>query len=154
MTGSRENDGIWLVLQETIAMHHEEVYDCFTTGGGLMRWYPVDAEIDLQTGGSIIFYWNREKSRKLTVAILEYDPGGKITWDWYAGSEGMHAPLYWEVKPNVEKGSVVTLRQGPFREDADSLMIMAEEAASWSWYLCNLRSSLETKFDMRKVKPL
>ncbi len=70
MTVSRENDGIWLVLQETIAMHHEEVYDCFTTGGGLMRWYPVEAAVERQTGGQFIVNWNPQKYRKQQVAIL------------------------------------------------------------------------------------
>ncbi len=154
MTITREQDGIWLKLQETISVHHEDVYECFTSAGGLMRWFSVGAEIDCRTGGCIELYWDRTMDNKSTVAILNYDAGGRIVWDWYAGPENMHAPLYWQVRPSVEKGSVVTLRQGPFLDDTESLMVMAEEAASWSWHLCNLRSVLETKFDMRKVKPL
>ncbi len=154
MTISREDDGVWLQLSETIAEHHEEVFASFTTAGGLIRWYPVDAEIDCRAGGKIVFYWDRRKTRTLTQAILNYDPGGEIVWDWYAGPDDMHAPLYWRVDPDHEKGAVVHLRQGPFRDDSESLMIMAEEAASWTWHLCNLRTVLETKFDMRKVKPL
>ncbi len=154
MTISREEDGVWLQLTETVAEHHEEVFACFTTGTGLTRWYSVDAEVDCRTGGRIIFYWDRRKSRTLTVAILNYDAGGDVVWDWYAGPDDMHAPLYWTVVPDTEKGSVVKLRQGPFRDDPESLMILAEEAAGWAWHLCNLRTVLETKFDMRKVKPL
>ena len=83
MTVTREIDGIWLELQETIAVHHEDVYACFTTEAGLMCWYPVEAEIDLRTGGQIVRYWNREKSPKLAVAVLNYRPGGR---DLYAAS--------------------------------------------------------------------
>jgi hypothetical protein len=54
----------------------------------------------------------------------------------------------------VEEGSQVQLRQGPFREDVDSLITMAQEVAYWRWYLCNLRSVLESAHDMRKVRPL
>jgi hypothetical protein len=46
------------------------------------------------------------------------------------------------------------MRQGPFKDDPDSLMAMAEEAESWRWQLCNLRGVLEAKHDMRVVRPL
>jgi uncharacterized protein YndB with AHSA1/START domain len=151
----RENDGIWTVLRETIALHHEEVFACFTTDDGLSRWFPVAAEIDiLQAGGSIKFCWDEKCTKTSTVAILDYDPGGKIVWDWYAQSSDTHAPVYWTVTPSVELGSKVQMRQGPFKEDVDSLIAMADEAESWRWQLCNLRSVLEAKNDMRKVRPL
>ena len=35
----------------------------------------------------------------------------------------------------------------------ESLLVMAQEAQTWRWYLCNMRSSYEVKNDMRKVKP-
>lgn len=154
MTIIREADGYWLTLEETISVHHEEVYACFTTVGGLMRWFPVDAEIDCRTGGTIVFYWDREKSHKSTVAILNYDPGGEIVWDWYCGPGDVHAPVYWSVVPDVENGSIVKLRQGPVKCDMDNMPCMMDEAVNWTWQLCNLRSVLETKHDMRKVKPL
>ena len=62
--------------------------------------------------------------------------------------------MYWKVEPSVEEGCRIVLRQGPFKEDVDSLMAMAEEAETWRWQLCNLRSVLEVSLDMRKVRPL
>ncbi len=150
----REDDGIWVELRETIAMHHDEVFHCLTTSDGLSRWFPYAAEVDLRAGGQIVLSWDKDFTRTTTIAILAYDPGGKITWDWQAAISEMHAPLYWEVRPSVEQGSVVILKQGPFHEDIESLLAMAEEAESWRWRLCNLRSSLEVKHDMRKVRPL
>lgn len=151
---SRESDGIWLILKETIALHHEEVFACLTTSGGLMRWFAVAAEIELRVGGLITLGWDRKFSKRSTVAILDYDPGGTIVWDWYASWQDTHAPVYWSVSPSVEQGSRVILRQGPFEEDIESLLSLAEEAESWRWYLCNLRSVLEAKHDMRSVRPL
>ena len=51
-------------------------------------------------------------------------------------------------------GARVILRHGPFAADADALIFMADSAESWRWYLCNLRSVLEQKHDMRAVRPL
>jgi hypothetical protein len=51
-------------------------------------------------------------------------------------------------------GAKVKLRQGPFPEEPDALIALAEEATSWRWQLCNLRTALEAKHDMRKVRPL
>ena len=151
---TREDDGVWITLKETISVHHEDVFACLTTAGGLMRWFPVAAEIDLRSGGLIVFGWDQDMAHKSTVAILDYDPGGKIVWDWYADNGDMHAPIYWTVQPDTEQGSHITFRQGPFKSDTDSLLIMAGEAEAWRWHLCNLRTTLEAKFDMRKIKPL
>ncbi len=150
----READGVWVVLEETIASHHDEVFTFLTTAGCLTRWFPVAAKVDLRPGGRIVLSWDKDFTRTTTVAILDYDAGGMIVWDWQAAHSEQHAPVYWSVQPDMEEGCRVELRQGPFREDVDSLITMAEEVAYWRWYLCNLRSVLESSHDMRKVRPL
>ncbi len=150
----REDDGVWVTLQETIACHHDEVFACLTTAEGLSRWFPVGAKVDLQAGGQIVLGWNKDFSRTTTIAILDYDPAGRIVWDWQVAYQETRAPVYWLVEPSVEEGSRVELRQGPFKEDAESLLAMAEEAESWRWQLCNLRSVLEVSLDMRTHRPL
>ncbi len=150
----RKEDGIWIELQETIASHHEEAFACLTTSGGLSRWLPVAAKVDLRPGGTIVFGWDKNFSKTTTIAILDYDPGGSIIWDWQVAHSDTHAPLHWTVKPSVEEGCRVLLRQGPFRADVESLLQMANEAESWRWQLCNLRSVLEASVDMRQHRPL
>ena len=150
----REEDGVWVILRETIACHHDELFSCLTTAEGLSRWFPVAAKVDLQVGGEMVFGWDKDFTRTTTVAILAYDAGGRIVWDWQVAHHDWHAPVYWAIEPVVEEGSRITLRQGPFREDVESLLSMAGEAESWRWQLCNLRSVLEVALDMRRVKPL
>ena len=41
----REDDGLWVILEETIACHHDEVFSCLTTAEGLTRWLPVAATV-------------------------------------------------------------------------------------------------------------
>jgi uncharacterized protein YndB with AHSA1/START domain len=150
----KRDDGIWVVLRETIASHHDVVFDMITTEHGLTQWFPVAATVDLRTGGQIVLGWDARMSRTTTVAILDFDPGGRIVWDWLAGSSETHAPLYWTVTPSVEQGAKVVLEQGPFKDDVESLIAMAVETESWRWQLCNLRTVLEARHDMRKVRPL
>jgi len=150
----REDDGIWVILRETIACHHEEVFHCLTTAHGLTRWFPVAAKVDLRTGGQIVFSWDLEFTRTSTIAILDYDAGGRIVWDWQVAHAETHAPVYWAVEPDREQGAKVLLRQGPFGESIESLLAMADEAESWRWQLCNLRTVLEARHDMRSVRPL
>jgi uncharacterized protein YndB with AHSA1/START domain len=150
----REEDGYWIVLREKIAAHHEDVFMRLVTSTGLVQWFPVTAQVDLRVGGTIAFGWDSKFQRRSTVAILDYDAGGKVVWDWYASVHDRHAPVYWEVTPSVEEGSHVEFRQGPFMSDEESMVAMAEEAASWQWRLCNLRSTVEAKHDMRSVRPL
>ncbi|UCD73949.1 MAG: SRPBCC domain-containing protein [Phycisphaerales bacterium] len=150
----REEDGLWIEIEEVIASHHEVVFGCLTTAGGLSRWFPVAAKIDLRQGGTITFGWDAQFKRKTTVAILDYDAGGKIIWDWQVARRDQHAPVYWQVEPSVEQGSRVVMRQGPFREETESLLAMADEALTWQWLVCNLRVVLEASHDMRAVRPL
>jgi uncharacterized protein YndB with AHSA1/START domain len=150
----REDDGLWIVLEEKITVDPEVVWGCLTTASGLARWFPVAARIDLRTGGTIVLGWDERFRHTSTVAILDYDAGGTVVWDWQASVHERHAPVYWSVDRSVEEGAIVRFRQGPFANDEDSLIAMAEEATSWQWRLCNLRSTLEAKLDMRKVRPL
>ncbi len=151
---THEDDGVWVTLEETIANHHEDIFACLTTPGGLMSWFCISAEIDLRTGGLIVFGWDQDMTRTSTLAILSYDAGGRIAWDWLVGSDNTHAPVYWTVEPKLDKGSRIVLRQGPFSDDVESLLMMVEEAQTWRWHLCNMRTVLEAKHDMRKVRPL
>jgi uncharacterized protein YndB with AHSA1/START domain len=150
----REDDGVWIILHETIAAHYEEVFACLTTPAGLSRWFPVAAKVDLKAGGEIVLGWNEDFSRKTTIDILDYDAGGRIVWNWHAAQYEFLAPVHWQVEPDVEQGCKVTLRQGPFPANVESLVAMADEAESWRWQLCNLRSVLEASVDMRKHRPL
>ena len=150
----QEEDGVWLVLEEIIGAHHEEIFGALTTATGLRQWFPLDAEVDLRTGGHVTFAWDKDFRKTTTVAILDYDPGGRIVWDWIVSHGDTHAPIYWGVEPMLDRGSKVTFRQGPYREDIDSMKAMASEASSWMWYICNLRSLSEAKLDMRKHRPL
>jgi uncharacterized protein YndB with AHSA1/START domain len=150
----REDDGLWIVFEERVGLHHEEVFASLTTAAGLVRWFPLAAEIEARPGGKLVLGWDEKFQHKTTVAVLDYDPGGRVVWDWYASSQDRHAPVYWTVRPDVEQGSIVEFRQGPFFNDEESLIALADEAVSWRWRLCNLRTSLEARHDMRLVRPL
>jgi uncharacterized protein YndB with AHSA1/START domain len=153
----REDDGLYVELVERIQMHHEEVFSCLTTEAGLVRWRCLSAEVDLRPGGTISFGWDEKLTRTTTIAILDYEADGHIIWDWYAGPEDRHAPIAWTVDADTtpgEEATVVTMRQGPFAADVDSLIRMAGEVEAWRWWLCNLRTVLEVKHDMRRHRPL
>ena len=42
---TREDDGIWITLRETISIHHETIFAALTTPGGLTRWFSLSAEV-------------------------------------------------------------------------------------------------------------
>jgi len=149
-----EENGVWVTLKETIAAHHEEVFACLTTEAGLMRWFPVACEVDVRTGGEMRLSFDAKFRRTLTIPILEYDAAGEVTWGWYPGVSDEMVPIHWSVKPEVESGSRVIHRHGPFRNEPDHLVDLANDAESWRWYLCNLRTVLEARVDLRAVRPL
>jgi uncharacterized protein YndB with AHSA1/START domain len=150
----REDDGIWVTLKENIAASHEEVFACLTTDAGLTRWFTLAAEVDLRKGGSMKLAFDAKFRRAFEVPILNYDPEGRVTWGWPLGVTDEIVALEWTVTPDVEAGSRVIQRHGPFPEDPDALISAANDAESWRWYLCNLRTVLEAKVDMRSERPL
>ena len=153
----RGDDGFYGHLRETIRVHHEVVWGCFDSGPGLTRWMCLAAEMEPRAGGLISFGWDERMTRRTTIAILEHDPGGRVRWDWQAGTEDVHAPIEWTVEPDTTpgaEGTVVRFRQGPFEPSLDGLTLLGEELAGWCWRLCNLRSVLEAKHDMRTHRPI
>ena len=150
----QDEKGVWTVLRETISAHPEEVFAALTTEAGLIRWFPVAAQVDLRAGGSIVLGWDRKFKRTLTIGIEEFDAGGRITWHWPSRVDDKFVRIEWSVHPSVENGSEVVLRMGPIGTGPEALMAMAEDAESWRWYLCNLRTVFEARVDMRSVRPL
>ncbi|MBX3355190.1 MAG: SRPBCC domain-containing protein [Phycisphaeraceae bacterium] len=149
-----ENDGVWVTLKETIAAHHEEVFACLTTEAGLIRWFPVACQVELRTGGQMKLAFDAKFRRPLTIPILEYHEDGRVSWGWYPGIGDEMVPIHWTVTPEVEQGARVIHRHGPFRNDTEHLIELANDAESWRWYMCNLRTVLEARVDMRHERPL
>jgi len=157
----READGVWLTLKETIAAPAEEVFACFTTADGLSRWLAVGAEVELDgngrgQAGSLTLAWDRAFERTVTVPVRAYEPTeGRIAFDWFPDPlDEASVPVSVVVTADPTGGTRVILREGPFRTDCDAMIALADAAESWRWYLCNLRSVLETRHDMRAVRPL
>jgi uncharacterized protein YndB with AHSA1/START domain len=154
----READGTWLTLKETIAAPAEEVFACFATAEGLTRWLAVGAEVTPPENGgrgSILLSWDRDFTHTVTVAIREFEPPARIGFEWYPDPlDEASVPVSVTVTAEVSGGTRLILREGPFREDVDSMVALADAAESWRWYLCNLRCVLETRHDLRAVRPL
>ncbi|MGA1225170.1 MAG: SRPBCC family protein [Phycisphaerales bacterium] len=175
----REHDGIWVTLKETIHAAPPEVALCVTSASGLTRWIAVDCEFDgrddeeetePRTGDEpptrLAISWDRQWKHTTEVRILELDDAraldgfARIRFEWFPSPiDDTPVPVEISVSPLPESadgtgGARVILRHGPFPGNPDALIFMADSAESWRWYLCNLRSVLEQKHDMRSVRPL
>ncbi len=152
----REVGGVWVTLKETIAASPDEVLECLTTPEGLTRWLAVGASFEPHAGGKLTLAWDREATHMLETTIHEYDiAAGRVSWVWYpAPLEDWTVKLEFIVDRHIEEGARIIVRLGPFSESTESLLAAADAAESWRWYLCNLRSVLESKHDMRAVRPL
>jgi len=110
--------------------------------------------------------WDRAWNHTTEALILEHDIAAvadgcaRIKFEWFPSPvDDTPVPIEIVVAPLAERGdgtagARVILRHGPFAEETDNLLFMADSAESWRWYLCNLRSVLEAKHDMRAVRPL
>ena len=162
----REDDGIWVTLKETVHAAPAEVASCITTAAGFCRWLAVDCAFDGNQGSVLSISWDREWNHTNEVKVLAFDSDhaldgrARIRFEWFPSAlEDTATPVEITVTPVASRGdgtsgARVILRHGPFADNADALIFMADSAESWRWYLCNLRSVLEQKHDMRAVRPL
>jgi len=162
----REDDGVWVTLKETIHAPPAEVASCITSAAGFCRWIAVACEFEGAAGSPLAFSWDRDWAHSTEVRVLEFDADrahdgyARIRFEWYPSAlDDTATPVELTVTPVAARGdgtsgARVILRHGPFAGDPESLIFMADSAESWRWYLCNLRSVLEQKHDMRAIRPL
>jgi hypothetical protein len=162
----REEDGVWITLKEEIHASPEEVASCIANANGLCRWLAVGAEYPEEAGGTLELAWDREWNRTTEVKVLDHDceelaeGRARVKWEWFPSPlDDTPVPIEIAVSPPLSRrgdtgGARVIVRHGPFRDNPETLLTVADSAESWRWYLCNLRSVLETKHDMRAVRPL
>jgi hypothetical protein len=168
----REDNGVWVTLKEEVHAAPSEVATCIAHAAGFTRWIAVGCEISdassaLEPSQSTLsIAWDREWDHVTRVRILDHDVDAladgraRIRFEWFPSPiDDTAVPIDITVAPLAERGdgtggARVILRHGPFAEDTDNLLFMADSAESWRWYLCNLRSVLEAKHDMRAIRPL
>jgi hypothetical protein len=167
----REDDGVWVTLKETIHAAPADVASCIATAAGFCRWLAVACEFVASdseggAGSTLSISWDRSWEHSTDLKVLDHDTDlvldgrARIRFEWYPNPlDDTPTPVELVVTPIAEQGdgtagARVILRHGPFANDADALIFMADSAESWRWYLCNLRSVLETKHDMRAIRPL
>ena len=162
----REDDGVWVTLKETVHAPPAEVASCITSAAGFCRWLAVACELESSDYATLAIPWDREWNHTTEVKVLAFDADralaghARIKFEWYPSAlDDSPTPVELTVTPVAARGdgtsgARVILRHGPFATDADALIFMADSAESWRWYLCNLRSVLEQKHDMRAVRPL
>ncbi len=169
----READGIWITLKEEIHAAPAEVAAAVATASGLCRWLAVAADYPTDVGATLSISWDRAWTRSTDVKVLAYecdrlDDGNiRVKWEWFPTPLHEHStpveitvsplPLTGRAEGGVAGGARVILRHGPFVStdgDIEAILPVADSAESWRWYLCNLRSVLEAKLDMRSIRPL
>ncbi|MFM7134779.1 MAG: SRPBCC domain-containing protein [Planctomycetota bacterium] len=162
----REDDGVWVTLKETIHAAPAEVAACLSSAGGLCRWLAVACEYGSEPGETVSISWDREWNSSTTVKILDLEPDVagegrcRVRWEWFPDIlDETPVPVELTSSPlpdvaGASGGVRVILRHGPFPDTADAILTAASSAEEWRWYLCNLRSVLEAKHDMRAVRPL
>ncbi|MCE2884492.1 MAG: hypothetical protein LW806_06285 [Planctomycetaceae bacterium] len=171
----REANGIWITLKEEVHAAPAEVASCIASSAGFCRWLAVGCDLrepdaadgrDGRSAPTLTIAWDRAWDHTTEVRILEHDTDAladgraRIRFEWFPSPiDDTPVPIEISVAPLAERGdgtggARVILRQGPFADESDNLLFMADSAESWRWYLCNLRSVLEAKHDMRAVRPL
>jgi len=114
----------------------EAVWKALTTGEGLTRWFPLEANVEPGVGGKITLSWGPEW--QATSEITAWEPNHRIAW-------GTGKPVRMEVAIEARGGkTIVRLVQSSFSTGADWEKEFYDSTDyGWVFMLVNLRHYLE-----------
>lgn len=122
--------------QVEIAATPEDVWKALTTGEGLTRWFPLEANVEPGAGGKITLSWGPEW--QATSEITAWEPNRRLAW-------GTGKPVRMEVTIEARGGkTIVRLVQSSFSTGADWENEFYDSTDyGWVFMLVNLRHYLE-----------
>ncbi len=135
----------------------DRIYKAWATVAGLERWFPARARILSPEG--------RDLGRE---GLAE--EGGRYSWTWADGTREdgtfIEADNSTKLKFTFGRDVIVTVLLAPThngvlvdvlqhaqRSDAENLALALDHSNGWTFYLANLRATLEHGVDLRELRP-
>jgi uncharacterized protein YndB with AHSA1/START domain len=127
-----------------IAAAPTEVYDTFTSAEKWDAFFTTGMQLDPKPGGICSFAWKDWGPDKYTLAVpgkvLEADRPRLFAFQW--GGEGKGTVVRIELE-GTDTGTVLTLTESGYRDDADSRAMMLECASGWGEAITLLKFFIE-----------
>ncbi len=128
----------------------EVVFRDLTDPKELTKWFLRRAEIDLRVGGRIFFLWDHDSHEG---KILQLLPPQKISYTWptmgWGGTPQADTVVTFTLEPWAGV-TILKLEHTGFGRGQEWVEYYASTREGWAYYFQNLKSVLETGYDLRK----
>ncbi|MDG6955675.1 MAG: SRPBCC domain-containing protein [Nitrososphaerota archaeon] len=126
----------------------QKVFEALTDPKWLIKWGPDIAKVSRRKGGSYSFGF--EGGRWVhSGKILEYVSGASVSYSWeWPGVELLGTKLRFAVRPK-KGGALLDVEHSGFPKIGRWTDLYGVTEWGWTYYAMNLKSVLETGYDLR-----
>lgn len=143
MTDAKTYDWTQFTLKIMVAAPADKVFQAWTDDKVITKWFPVKATIEPVKGGRIYLEWLG--GDKLDDKIIEIRKHQSFVFPF--GTKGEQVSIKF-IK--VKGGTVVELHQSKMKTTPqDKVQMHLGCIQGWTFFLANLKSFLEKKYDLR-----
>ena len=122
------------------------VWNALATEEGISKWFLSKAKLDVRSGGAFEFFWGDIST---TGTFLNVIPEKKLSFTWW---EPVGAVTFELEEINDNEVAVICTATG-YKTDDDGLRHYIEESKGWTFFMVNLKASLEHGLDLRDGNP-
>jgi len=124
------------------------VFSALTEPKELAKWFPSDAEVQLEKGGKFVLRFGKEFAMKGKVKKAKAP--GRLTLSWIdkIGNKTVKTTADFTLE-RKNGGTLLTLTHSGFGSGKRAVWLYGAIQSGWAYYLTNLRSVLEHGIDLR-----
>jgi uncharacterized protein YndB with AHSA1/START domain len=134
VTESKEQGERTIEIEVSVDVAPEEVFRMLTDPAEVSRWFPLEADIELEVGGRVWLSWGPGCEGEAPIHILE--PPRRFGWTERYGPVELAVDFHVETRDGV---TVVRLVQSGFTASADWDEMYDALLDGWTYFLFNLR---------------
>jgi len=125
----------------------KSVFEAFSTPEQLVRWMSDTAEIELRESGRYALGWKNGPTHRGTV--LEFVPGRSVTLSWDWPNVDLHGTRFKLAVEPKDDGALFFVEHSGFPAEARWGELYGGAEWGWTFFAMNLKSVLETGWDLR-----
>ena len=142
--------GLEIKQKATINVPPAKVFQALTNPKVLTQWFLRRSKVDLRPGGKMLFVWRNFPPYWGTIKTVKKDKKLAILWP-YKGEGGTKDTLVRFTLSKRGKKTRLDLRHTGFGWGKKWVLHYGATQQGWAYYLRNLKSVLETGYDLRET---